>query len=480
MAKDANRQLTALEILFADPELRDALSELGVFARNLETGDGFPNYLWSDLGYTPEEMTVEFWQSIIHPEDREHALRNYRLVVAGELKTYRITYRIKSKSGEWRSIMNAGRIVSGRDANAAEVFIGSDVDVTQRQRIEDALALAKEEAVQKAQEAEALRSASAIVASTLEISETVKLVLEQARNVVPYDTATVQLLRNGALEVVGGAGWEDIDAILGLRIPLDNSSPHGAAIEAQDTLLLGDVSEQYPQFSNIAGNEIRSWIGVPLSVHGLTIGLIAMDNRNPDVFSQTHVRLATALGGHVALALQNARLYEQTKELAMTDSLTGVSSRRSFFVQAEASLAQALRREEALGVLMADLDRFKDINDELGHAAGDAAIKAAADAARTVLRKADIIGRYGGEEFAVLLPNTNPTSAGRIAERLRNAVKKVVVPGTSRGLTVSVGVAARVPVEGDTVDRILNEADQALLESKRTGRDRVTLFADAG
>ncbi len=473
MANNAKKRSTSLEILFGDTELRDALSELGIFARNMETGEAFPNYLWSDLGYTSQEMTVDFWQSIIHPDDREHALRNYRLVMAGELRTYRITYRVRARSGVWRSIMNAGRIISVDSEGKPEIFVGLDVDITQRQRIEDALAQAKEEAVQKAQEAEALRSASAIVASTLEIGETVRLVLEQARNVVPYDTATVQLLREDALEVVGGAGWEDVDAILGFRIPLSGSSPHSAAIEAHETLLFRDVSQEYPQFSNIAGNEIRSWIGVPLSVHGQTLGLIAMDNRKPDVFTPTHVRLATALGGHVALALQNARLYEQTKELAMTDSLTGISSRRSFFVQAEASLAQAVRRKEAIGVLMADLDHFKNINDELGHAAGDAAIKAAADAGRTVLRKADVIGRYGGEEFAVILPNTDAEAAERIADRLRRAVKKVIVPGTTRKLTVSVGVAARIPQASDSLDRVLNEADQALLEAKRAGRDRV-------
>jgi diguanylate cyclase (GGDEF)-like protein len=126
---------------------------------------------------------------------------------------------------------------------------------------------------------------------------------------------------------------------------------------------------------------------------------------------------------------------------------------------------------------MADLDHFKQINDELGHAAGDAAIKAAADAARTVLRKADIIGRYGGEEFAVLLPNTDADAARRIADRLRKAVKAVAIPGTERKLTVSVGITARVPDHNDSVDILLNEADQAMLEAKRAGRDRVTLFA---
>ena len=465
-----------VQLLISHPEIRDALSGLGVFVRNLKTGESFPNYLWTDLGYRPEELTEEFWISIIHPDDRERAQRSYKLVLDGQMPTYRITYRIKSRNGEWRWIMNAGRVVTWDEEGKPQFFIGADVDITDRHTMEEALARAKAEAELQAQEAETLRMAGAIVTSTLEVGKTVQLVLEQAQNVVSYDTATIQLLRHDGLEVIGGAGWDDMDAIVGVRVPYPSTSPHSAALDANRTVQIRDMQEEYPEYANIAGTSIRSWIGVPLLVHGEKMGLITMDSAKPDFFTSKDVRLATALGDHVAVALHNARLYEQTRELAMTDSLTGVSTRRSFFVQAEAALIQAVQHQEEISVIMVDLDHFKSINDEFGHASGDDAIRLAAEAARQTLRRTDVIGRYGGEEFAVVLPRTGQASAQAIAERLRERIKAITVPGTPRTLSASVGVTTKLPSQTDTVDAILDEADQALLQAKRDGRNKVTVF----
>lgn len=343
--------------------------------------------------------------------------------------------------------------------------------------VEVALQQAKAEAEQQAQEAETLRTAGAIVASTLEIERTVELVLDQAMNVVPYDTATVQLLRDDALEVIGGAGWDDIDAVRGLQIPHPGESPHSRAIETRSVLVVADMEHEFPRFSNISGTEIRSWLGVPLIVHREVIGLLALDSTRRRFFTSTHVRLAAALGDHVAVALYNARLYEQTRELAMTDSLTGVATRRNFFVQAERVLEQAKRNGRWISVIMSDLDHFKDINDGYGHVKGDEALRLVAQAARETLRRTDIIGRYGGEEFAVILPETESEAARTIAERLRSGVNGITVPGTSTNLSISIGVVSAVPDAGDTVDTIIERADQALYDAKRRGRNRVSVYA---
>ncbi len=460
------------------PEFRETLSELGVFVRDLRTGEGFPNYIWKELGYGDERMSEEFWRSIIHPEDLEEAMQQYDELLAGRRSVYRITYRIRSASGEWRWIINSGRVMTYDEEGHPVLFIGTDVDITKRRHAEEALERAKADAEEQAQEAETLRTAGAIVASTLEVEQTVGLVLDQALNVVPYDTATVQLLRSDALEVIGGNGWEDMDAIRGLRIPCPGDSPHSRAIETRNAVVLRDVAEEFPQFSNISGTEIRSWLGIPLIVHGEVIGLLAFDSALPDFFTAKHVRLAAALGDHVAVAIQNASLYEQTKALAMTDSLTGVASRRSFFVQAERALEQAKRYDQFISVIMVDLDHFKLINDQYGHARGDEAIRLAAEASEAVLRRSDIIGRYGGEEFSVVLPDTDEAAAKTIAERVRSQVGAIVVPGTTKALSVSVGVVSCLPNAEDTVDSILDTADRAMYEAKRLGRNRVEVHKE--
>lgn len=468
-----------IEQLVNLPEVRSALSELGIFVRNLKDGTGFSNYLWKQWGYVDREMVEEVWKRVVHPEDRESAAEQYEQLLAGEISTYRQTYRVQTKAGDWRWVVTAGRVVGWDSDGKPELYVGADVDITERRVAEAALEQAKAEAETQAQEAETLRMAGAIVASTLEIEKAVQLVLDQALQVVPYDTASVLLLRDMALEVVGGNGWDDIDAVKGLRIPVPGENPHSKALERGNPFVVNDVAQDFPQYSNISGTEIRGWLGVPLVVHGETLGLLVMHSTQPGFFTPKHIRLSTALGDHVAVALFNARLFEQTKELAMTDSLTGVATRRSFFVHAERALELARRNQSPVSVLMADLDHFKRINDLHGHAAGDEMIRKVADAARTVLRRSEIIGRYGGEEFAVVLPETDEPNAMIIAERIRMRVADIMIPGEEKSLTVSIGVTTRDPTGLTTVDAILEEADSALYEAKRLGRNRVEVYQPA-
>lgn len=473
------REERALERLINLPEIRSTLSELGIFVRNLRDGAGFSNYLWREWGYTDEEMVPAVWQQVLHPDDRDSAGGAYEKLLSGEISTYRQTYRVQTKAGDWRWVVTAGRVVGWGDDGKPELYVGADVDITDRKVAEAALEQAKIEAEAQAQEAETLRMAGAIVASTLEIEKAVQLVLDQALQVVPYDTASVLLLREDALEIVGGNGWDDIDAVKGLRVPVPGENPHSRALDRGNPLVVEDVAEDYPQYSNISGTEIRGWLGVPLVVHGETIGLLAMDSTQPGFFTPKHVRLSTALGDNVAVALYNARLFEQTKALAMTDSLTGVATRRSFFFQAERALERARRSQDPMSVLMADLDHFKEINDRHGHQTGDEMIRQVAESARSVLRRSEIIGRYGGEEFAVVLPDTDSDNALIIAERIRAQVSEILVPGDEQPLTVSIGITTRMPDEIESVDTILDEADKALFVAKREGRNRVSTFASA-
>lgn len=469
----------SIEELFAKPEILEALSNLGIFVRNLAEGTAVPNYLWYSWGYKAEDLTFETWEDIIHPEDREKAMSDYQRLISGEMNTYRMVYRIRTATGEWRNVVTAGRVLTYQPDGSPGLFIGADVDVTDQRSAETALETAKREAEEQAQEAETLRMAGAIVASTLEIDRTVQLVLDQALNVVPYDTASVQLVRDDALEVIGGNGWDDIDAVRGLRIPYPGDNPHSRAIHSRQTLVIGDMSTEFPQFANISGNEIRSWLGVPLIVHHEVIGLLALDSSTPNSFTRKHERMAAALGDQVAVALFNARLYERMKRLAMTDSLTGVATRRSFFEAAQRILEETVRAGGTLSVLMADLDHFKSINDQHGHQVGDDAIRQAAEAARELLRRTDVIGRYGGEEFAVILPDTEADAALVIAERLRANVAQIDLPGARAVLSISIGVTACQPNASMTIDQILNMADQALLAAKRRGRNRVERYMTA-
>jgi diguanylate cyclase (GGDEF)-like protein len=181
--------------------------------------------------------------------------------------------------------------------------------------------------------------------------------------------------------------------------------------------------------------------------------------------------LALSLGAFCDTSRHMAEL----EELASRDSLTGTANRRHFEHLAGLELDHARRMGRSFAVLALDIDHFKRINDTWGHAAGDEALKAFANACRLSLREYDILGRLGGEEFAVALPNTGPDGARVIAERLRAAVEELVVrpaKGELFDLTVSIGVA-QLRETDLSVDTVLDRADQALYRAKHGGRNRV-------
>lgn len=159
---------------------------------------------------------------------------------------------------------------------------------------------------------------------------------------------------------------------------------------------------------------------------------------------------------------------------ATHDQLTGLSSRRSLMAAIEAELARAKRYRNNLALLMCDLDHFKEVNDQYGHPVGDQTLQVFAVRAKALMRTSDLIGRYGGEEFVILLPNTDRDAGYTIAERLRREISSKEFDVTRAGIviTISIGLTVARPDE-DTTDTIINRADHALYQAKSSGRNRV-------
>ncbi len=177
---------------------------------------------------------------------------------------------------------------------------------------------------------------------------------------------------------------------------------------------------------------------------------------------------------------QRVHAEQDLKRLATTDYLTGTFNRRYFFEACERELNRAQRYSHPTTVLMVDIDQFKNINDTHGHAAGDEALVCFSATCRDLLRGEDILGRFGGEEFAILLPETDKTGAAQVAERLRARIEKVQITNEKHAFqfTVSIGAALCSPAD-DSVKKILDRADQALYEAKSAGRNRVVWAKDS-
>lgn len=180
-------------------------------------------------------------------------------------------------------------------------------------------------------------------------------------------------------------------------------------------------------------------------------------------------------GGMQHLLEAISKHYRELEYLAHFDPLTGVTNRRHFVEIVEAEIARSTRYGNPPSILMLDIDHFKEVNDVYGHQAGDIVLQALCEICKSILRAADIVGRWGGEEFAILLPETPPAMAHQVAERLRTAIEHTGVAlahNSKLYFSVSIGCASFNATD-DHLGTLLNLADQALYDAKRTGRNRV-------
>jgi len=214
---------------------------------------------------------------------------------------------------------------------------------------------------------------------------------------------------------------------------------------------------------------------LPLTASGERFGTLELVG---DSFSKEQRMNAASLAAHAVVALENARLHDMVERQALVDGLTGLANRRAASHALHAEAARAERLETPLSVVLADLDGFKEVNDEHGHAVGDAVLRAFAEVLRDTLRDSDLACRWGGEEFLLLLPGAGEDGATQLAERVRIGLAARRIPSVpGLRVTASFGVAEYAG-EANT-EQLVAAADDALYRAKRGGKDRVVRAARA-
>lgn len=214
---------------------------------------------------------------------------------------------------------------------------------------------------------------------------------------------------------------------------------------------------------------IRSYAGIPLMTpDGYNIGsLCAMDDK-PREFTAAEISI---LKNFAKLVVDELEL----RQVLSTDQLTGVMARAAWFDVAAGEVTRARRYERPLSLLVLDIDHFKSVNDQLGHTAGDAVLREVAQVVQKQLRQSDVLGRFGGEEFVALLPETGLADAAFFAERIRKAVKEASYPGhDDLSCTISIGIAELSQNE-EKIGTLFERADNSVLQAKINGRDRVEI-----
>jgi len=223
---------------------------------------------------------------------------------------------------------------------------------------------------------------------------------------------------------------------------------------------------------------IRSTVRLPLIAKGEAIGALCLDSSTPHCYAERELELLVPLGEQLAIAIENARLFQETNRLAITDEVTGLFNHRHFYRELEQEFKRAKRYDRPLSLIMFDIDFFKRYNDLLGHLAGDEALRLLANRLRSNTRGVDILARYGGDEFCIILPETELKQALVQAERIRSAIERDPSHGqelaAGERITVSLGVACLGP-NMDQVEDLVRAADQALYRSKAAGGNQISL-----
>jgi len=248
-------------------------------------------------------------------------------------------------------------------------------------------------------------------------------------------------------------------------------------LQGTEPLIVSDASvdERFKDNPHVtAPGGVRFYASMPLRTNdGFNIGTICAIDSKPRDFSGQELEIFRELA---RVAMSELEL----RRLATIDGLTGIETRRAFKEDAARYVALARRHRSQLSAIAFDIDRFKSINDTYGHAAGDRVLKDVTQAARAQLRSSDLMGRLGGEEFAVVLPDADAASALEVAEKLRHAMQALKFPGSHPPITVtaSFGVAALDP-GSDDLESLLVKADEALYEAKAIGRNKSLIWRGA-
>jgi len=222
----------------------------------------------------------------------------------------------------------------------------------------------------------------------------------------------------------------------------------------------------------------RSWLGVPMQIEDDLIGLLAVASYQPNVFDEMDQLLLEQIAQQAVLSIQNARIHEEVSRQAKLDSLTGVSNHNHLIEQLYEDAEFALTAPIPLSMIMLDIDYFKLYNDTYGHVIGDQVLILTVQAIQSHIKKTDTVGRWGGEEFGVILPNTTISQAKLVANRIRHTLSELplfdVEGKTIPKPTISQGIAT-LPDHTSDVDELVIIADRALYRAKNKGRDQVAI-----
>jgi diguanylate cyclase (GGDEF)-like protein/putative nucleotidyltransferase with HDIG domain len=297
--------------------------------------------------------------------------------------------------------------------------------------------------------------------SVLNPQELLPSICRQVRNAFGYDMARIEMLDPGREELVVEAEAGYGPELIGRRIRMGDGLA-GVAADSGEPALANSVVKE-PRYVALHPG-VRSALSLPLKYREELIGVLSLESRQVYAFSQQDVLTLRTLADQLAIALHNARAYQVALEQAITDGLTGLKTHRYFMEALDREWRRSTRSGHMFSLIMMDLDRFKQVNDRHGHLEGDKVLAAVANVLNDRVRQSNVVARYGGDEFAIMLPETLTDQAQILAERLRANIEADRYLA-AHGVTASFGIST-FPVHGPTQEEILRVADSGMYLAK--------------
>jgi diguanylate cyclase (GGDEF)-like protein/putative nucleotidyltransferase with HDIG domain len=321
------------------------------------------------------------------------------------------------------------------------------------------------------QEVQTLFELSGDLGNSLCMTDTLAIFASRLKTLIPHDLICIYTCEGGVLHANYVAGKER-QLFSSLKIPVGEGLS-GWVAKHNSSVVNGNPAVE-PGYLNDPAviTNLKSALAIPLEEDGSAIGVISLYSVEQNAFSRDHLRVLHALGPRLGSAMSNGRKLSEARDIAVTDYLTGLPNSRSLYLHLDEELARSRRKGTSLGVLLCDLDGFKKINDEHGHLEGDHVLKAVSAALKHCCRSYDYVARMGGDEFVVVLPDTEAAEVEESVIRFRTAVEAAGVQLGFPGLSLSIGANALSATSDEAgaasgADAILAEADKRMYANKR-------------